>query len=81
MPMTPKDFTICMGLLTTMRSDAAKTLERADRLENSLLLAAGITHTNREPGFPCWSIASRPGQYFNTPEEAIQAQEATHAPR
>ncbi len=49
-------------------------LAAADRLDSEAIRLAGVTHVDREPGFPCWQIEGVE-KWFNSPEEAIEHKE------
>ncbi len=61
-----------------IRSDAKNLEKIADALENDTMRDLGITHHDREPGFPCWEIWGVDG-WFNTPLDALEAKAAKTA--
>jgi hypothetical protein len=50
-------------------------LQEARRLRAEINCSFHLTHTERDPGFPCWSV---PGveRYFSHPQDALIALEA-----
>jgi len=73
--MTLGDFDAAMQMAADIRRHANAMLAIADRLVGETIRAAGITHVDREAGFPCWTYegANCYYNYYNIPREALAA--------
>lgn len=63
-----------MKMVGLLEAESRTTAREALTLELATIDAAGIKHTPRQPGFPCWSHDSLPG-YYSTPRQVLEALE------
>jgi hypothetical protein len=63
-----------MDAVDKLREQANVLWFMAKEWEEITIKAAGLTHTEREPGFPCWSHPDSK-VWYNTAEEAMRAVE------
>lgn len=73
--MNLKEFYALMYEVESWRNHARLMNSHADQLESKALSLAGVTHVDREPGFPCWRIEGVDG-YFSSPADAVAARDA-----
>jgi hypothetical protein len=71
--MTLLEFDAAMQTAADIRRHAENLLSIANRIEGTTIRNAGITHVDREAGFPCW-VNSKDIGYYSTPREALRAQ-------
>ena len=72
--MTVTDYDQAIMRARDMRNRGHALIAQADKLEAETEIAAGVEYHDREPGFPCWSVAGLDG-YYATPRQAIAAKE------
>jgi hypothetical protein len=60
-----------MTMVFEKRKHATISIREANLFHDSTLNQAGIEHTDREPGFPCWKVEGVEMNYCGTPREAL----------
>lgn len=69
MTLTPLDFKALLEEASRLNDNAEKLRNQARRIEDLVYRAAGVIYTDREAGFPCWTVLGSK-RYYNTPQEA-----------
>jgi hypothetical protein len=69
--MGVEEFDRLMFLAAGKRDQARHLVMEATEMELRANAAAGVYHTNRDPGFPCWRVRGVEMPYCGTPREAL----------
>ena len=69
--MELEEYDRLMGLAGTKRELARRLVMHATEMELRANKMAGVYHTSRDPGFPCWRVRGVEMPYCGTPREAL----------
>jgi hypothetical protein len=70
--MELKEYDNVMLVVAAKRRQASEMLKEANALEGLANQRAGVYHTDRDPGFPCWKIRGVSMPYCGSPREALE---------
>jgi hypothetical protein len=70
--MTLEDFDGQMALAADKIRYGNGVVQEGVQLEYATIRRAGIEHTDREPGFPCWKVKGVEMRYCGSPREALE---------